>query len=394
MSMKRNNHKVEEIVWRVIRHFFEEDTGREQEELRRLLREPGLLNNAAELESRESIAVWLREPSRFSSREAYERFLGYCRERRRLRLRRWTRVAACVAFLLAGGGAWWMLGREGESRPRPVAQAITPITSKAYITLSTGEHIALGQKAETLVRDGSRIRQDSAVVSYSAPVADSATERKEEKVVYHELCVPRGGEYALVLSDSTRVWVNAASRLRYPVRFDGKREVYLLEGEAYFDVTRDERRPFVVHTPEGTVSVLGTEFDVNAYDGGAGVVTTLVEGSVRVAKAGRQVVLRPGEQLSTAGRDAWRARRVDVLEYVGWKNGVYFFSRRTLEELMEIVERNYDVTVFFANEDCKSLRFSGDLKKYDELGDFLRFIETGGDVRFVVADKTVTVYRK
>ena len=203
------------------------------------------------------------------------------------------------------------------------------------------------------------------------------------------------GEHKKVcLPDGTCLVLNACSQIRYPNRFVGKERRVSLEGEAYFDVTRDERRPFVVHTPEGTVSVLGTEFDVNAYDGGAGVVTTLVEGSVRVAKAGRQVVLRPGEQLSTAGRDAWRARRVDVLEYVGWKNGVYFFSRRTLEELMEIVERNYDVTVFFANEDCKSLRFSGDLKKYDELGDFLRFIETGGDVRFVVADKTVTVYRK
>lgn len=87
-------------------------------------------------------------------------------------------------------------------------------------------------------------------------------------------------------------------------------------------------------------------------------------------------------------------REVDVAEYVGWKNGVYVFNRRTLAELMEIVERNYDVTVFFANEECESLRFSGDLKKYDDLGDFLRFIETSGDARFVVKDKTVTVYKK
>ena len=389
--MKRNYHKVEEIVWRVIRHFFEEDTGQEREKLRRLLREPGLLNNAAELESRETVAAWLREPSRFSSQEAYERFLGYCRERRRIRLRRWMRVAACVAFLLAGGGAWWLLDRRGVPEQPPMAQAISPITSKAYITLPTGEHIALGQKAETLVRDGSRIRQDSAVVSYSSELS-IATE--EEKVVCHELNVPRGGEYALVLSDSTRVWVNAASRLRYPVRFAGKREVWLLEGEAYFDVARDEERPFVVRTSGGVVSVLGTEFDVNAYDDEAGVVTTLVEGSVRFEDEGRRVILRPGEQVALSGREAWCVRQVDVLEYTGWKDGIYVFKRRTLEELMEIVERNYDVTVFFANEDCKSLRFSGDLKKYDDLDDFLRFIETGGDVRFVVNDKTVTVYRK
>ena len=168
----------------------------------------------------------------------------------------------------------------------------------------------------------------------------------------------------------------------------------LLEGEAYFDVARDEEKPFLVRTPRGSVRVLGTEFNVNAYDDEAGVVTTLVEGSMRFSDGEKRVVLRPGEQVATGGREAWQVREVDVAEYVGWKNGVYVFNRRTLAELMEIVERNYDVTVFFANEECESLRFSGDLKKYDDLGDFLRFIETSGDARFVVKDKTVTVYKK
>ena len=242
-------------------------------------------------------------------------------------------------------------------------------------------------KAET-VADGSRILQDSALVSYAAASV------VEEKPVWHELSVPRGGEYMLVLSDSTRVWVNAASRLRYPTRFEDTREVCLLEGEAYFDVARDEEKTFLVRTLRGSVRVLGTEFNVNAYDDEAGVVTTLVEGSVRFSDGEKRVVLRPGDQVATGGREAWQVREVDVAEYVGWKNGVYVFNRRTLAELMEIVERNYDVTVFFANEECESLRFSGDLKKYDDLGDFLRFIETSGDARFVVKDKTVTVYKK
>ena len=387
-SMKRNNHSVAEIAWRVIRNFFEEDGGEEREKLRELLHEPGLLNNAAGLESREMVSEWLREPSAFSSAEAYERFRAYCRRRRQVRLRRRLSVAACAAVLLTGVGAWWLLGREDGPERRPVAQVVTPIAPKAYITLQTGERVALGNRGETTVADGSRILQDSALVSYAA---DSVV---EEKPVWHELSVPRGGEYMLVLSDSTRVWVNAASRLRYPTRFEDTREVCLLEGEAYFDVARDEEKPFLVRTPRGSVRVLGTEFNVNAYDDEAGVVTTLVEGSVRFSDGEKRVVLRPGEQVATGGREAWQVREVDVAEYVGWKNGVYVFNRRTLAELMEIVERNYDVTVFFANEECESLRFSGDLKKYDDLGDFLRFIETSGDARFVVKDKTVTVYKK
>lgn len=388
-SMKRNGHSVTEVVRQVVRQFFEEDDAGMREELRQLLCEPGLLNNASDLESKETIAEWLKASSRFSSREAYERFRTYCGKRRRMRWRRRLQVAACLVFLLSGGGAWWLLSRGDGPERRPVAQAITPITSKAYITLPTGEHVELGRRGKTVVADGSMIRQDSAVVSYAA---DSVA--KTEEVVYHELNVPRGGEYMLVLSDSTRVWVNAASRLRYPVRFQERREVYLLEGEAYFDVERDGSAPFIVHTSRGAVRVLGTEFNVNAYDEASGVVTTLVEGRVRFSGEGKDVILRPGEQVATDGKNAWQVREVDVSEYVGWKDGVYVFNRRTLEELMEIVERNYDVTLFFANEECKALRFSGDLKKYDELNDFLRFMETSGDVCFVVRDKTVTVYKK
>lgn len=242
------------------------------------------------------------------------------------------------------------------------------------------------------MQDGSVMRQDSAVVSYAG-----LEKTDESKAVFHELNVPRGGEYLLVLSDSTRVWVNADSRLRYPVRFEGKREVYLLAGEAYFDVVRDEEHPFVVHTSRGQVKVLGTEFNVNTYDKEAGVVTTLVEGSVQFAapgKAAKSVVLKPGDQLLTGEGNDWQVREVNVAEYIAWKNGEYVFNHQTLENLMKIVERNYDVTVFFTSEECKSLRFSGDLKKYDKVEKFLQFIETGGDVRFVIKDRTITVYKK
>lgn len=392
--MERNGHCVTEIVHRVLRHLLGEGDEREREEFHRLIHEPGLLNNASDLENREKIMEQLNTPSSFSSGEAYERFISYCRKRERMRWIRFARVAAVLVLpVLLGVGAWWLLSREKDSAALlSQVEEVSPVSPKAYLTLETGQHVALGQQGQTTMQDGSVMRQDSAVVSYAG-----LEKADKSKVVFHELNVPRGGEYLLVLSDSTRVWVNADSRLRYPVRFEGKREVYLLAGEAYFDVARDEALPFVVHTSRGQVKVLGTEFNVNTYDKEAGVVTTLVEGSVQFAapgKAVKSVVLKPGDQLLTGEGNDWQVREVNVAEYVAWKDGEYVFNHQTLENLMKIVERNYDVTVFFASEECKSLRFSGDLKKYDKVEKFLQFIETGGDVRFVIKDRTITVYKK
>ena len=144
--------------------------------------------------------------------------------------------------------------------------------------------------------------------------------------------------------------------------------------------------------------MLGTEFNVRDYPDEHQVVATLVNGSVQFSdknKSGRQVILQPGFQVVVDSlRRDWEVRKVNLEEYVGWRNGLYVFSHLTLEELMKIVERNYDVTVFFANEECKKLVFSGDLQKYEKVEYFLRFMETGGDVRFVVKDRTITVYKK
>lgn len=394
--MERNGHSIFEVVQRVIRNLFNEEDEGEREKLRRLIREPGLLNNASELENPVRVAAWLKEPSRFSSRKAYRRFETYVRQRRRkIRMRYATRVAAFLVLpLLVGGVAWWLFSKE-EKQQVQIAKVIQPITSKAYITLNDGRQVVLGEDSgEMTASDGTKMTRDSAKVVYSALDVLSSRE-----IVYHELNVPRGGEYMLVLPDSTRVWVNADSKLRYPVRFEGNsREVDLLAGEAYFEVAKDKEKPFLVRTSRGTVRVLGTEFNVRDYRNEAKVVTTLVNGSVQFSDnrdAGKNVILQPGYQVvaDSVFKD-WVVRKVDLKEYVGWKDGQYVFNHLTLEELMKTVERNYDVTVFFANEECKALRFSGDLQKYEHVGQFLRFIETGGDVYFVVKDRTITVYRK
>ena len=308
--------------------------------------------------------------------------------RRHLRLVRRLGYAAAIVLIFIVAGVFF-LKRETSFAP-----------------LSSQQELAWGQMPVLVLPNGEKrvLPQSDTAVLWQEPQGDISihsrtlmmeNEGKEgREPVYYTMNIPYGGEYNLLLPDGTKIYLNAGTSLRYPDHFAGATREIFLSGEAFLEVARDTVRPFIVRTMDGSVRVLGTEFNVNAYDDEAGVVTTLVEGSVRFSDGEKRVVLRPGEQVATGGREAWQVREVDVAEYVGWKNGVYVFNRRTLAELMEIVERNYDVTVFFANEECESLRFSGDLKKYDDLGDFLRFIETSGDARFVVKDKTVTVYKK
>ena len=210
--------------------------------------------------------------------------------------------------------------------------------------------------------------------------------------------IPIAEMRSLTLPDGTKVQLNSKSTLLYPQEFTGdSRSVFLL-GEANFKVKPDKKRPFIVKSNDLQITALGTEFNVRDYPDEHQVVATLVNGSVQFSdknKSGRQVILQPGFQVVVDSlRRDWEVRKVNLEEYVGWRNGLYVFSHLTLEELMKIVERNYDVTVFFANEECKKLVFSGDLQKYEKVEYFLRFMETGGDVRFVVKDRTITVYKK
>ena len=209
---------------------------------------------------------------------------------------------------------------------------------------------------------------------------------------------PLGSRTKLYLPDGTLVWLNAGSKLKYPVRFNGSQRRVFLSGEAYFAVERDTAHPFIVSGSSGEIRVLGTEFNIRDYEDEERVVTTLVKGAVSYTgknlKQG-EIVMKPGEQVR-AGRRGEKPEllQVNPKEFISWKDGIYFFNKESLEEMMKTVGRNYDVEVFFNGEALKKLRFSGQLKKYERVEEFLQFIETGGDVTFIVKDRTITVNPK
>ena len=273
-------------------------------------------------------------------------------------------------------------------------QNIVPGQYNAILEMADGATYHLGgQQGSLQEKTGRQIKIDTSLVSY-LPVGDKQETPKE--VVYNKLSIPRGGEYRIELEDGTKIWMNSESRLRYPVAFfNDTREVYL-EGEAYFEVQRDVNRPFIVHAGEQKVTVLGTFFGISCYASEVNDYTTLVSGKVKVDfERGKQsFVLEPGMQVAYDKKSGIATeRKVDVAEFVAWKNGKYVFKQKRLEDILSTLSSWYDFEVFYQNEDVKEILFSGELRRFDDFNYLLRLIERTSDVKFIIDKKVVRVMR-
>ena len=209
-------------------------------------------------------------------------------------------------------------------------------------------------------------------------------------IKYHILQVPRGGEYQLVLSDGTKVWVNAESSIRYPETFGDRREINL-DGEAYFEVAKDSSRPFIVHVGDNSIEVLGTHFNISAYTKDR-VYTTLAEGKVKVSRADQFVVLQPNEQaIIEPDMRGIEVKEVNAALYVSWIKGSYEFRDTRLGDIAAQLSRWYDVDIRFADERLKDKRFAGVIYRDEELGFTLKIIERVAGVRFVRKENAIYI---
>ena len=312
------------------------------------------------------------------------------------RKRRWMWVmsaAAAVAIVLCC--CLFVYYRANtEQKVNVAVQKIVPGQYNAVLEMADGSTYQLGEQQYSLQeKTGNQIKVDSTLLSY-LPVNKRSDVLQD--IVYNKLSVPKGGEYRIELEDGTKVWINSASRLRYPVVFSSNsREVYL-EGEAYFEVQRDVDRPFIVHSGEQKVTVLGTSFGISCYASEANDYTTLVSGKVKVDfERGKQsFVLEPGMQVAYNKESGIAIeKKVDVAEFVAWKNGKYIFNQKRLEDILSTLSRWYDFEVFYRNEDVKEVLFSGELRRFDDFSYLLRLIERTSDVKFVIDKKVVQVMR-
>ena len=300
-------------------------------------------------------------------------------------------VAAAVVLVV--GLAWMFLPSGEENMPVAMVQAPVgkPGESKALLVLSSGERVALGgEQADTIRENGQSILREKDYIDYSREKGDGVTE-----TIYNELIVPVGGEYRLLLADGTVVYMNSESRLKYPVRFTGSERLVELEGEAYFEVERDEERPFVVRTSRLDVTVLGTGFNVMAYKKDARTEVTLVNGKVDVTSGKISEVLTPNRQFVMNNESGeYEVRTVDADAYAAWKKGTLNFDAMPLEELGDKLARWYGVSFFFSNERLKQLKFTGAFRKYNDMDYILSLIEATTDVTFKINGDAIIVNEK
>jgi transmembrane sensor len=273
-----------------------------------------------------------------------------------------------------------------------VITKIVPGGNKATLTLSNGSKVAL-----TSAKNGQIANQFGTIVTKTADgklVYQNSSSSTENTNIYNVIETPKGGQYQVALPDGTKVWLNAASSLRYSLTFNGNERKVELTGEAYFEVAKDKTRPFKVYSSGQVVEVLGTHFNINTYSNESSVRTTLLEGSVKVTSlsAKTYAMIRPGQQsIIRNANKLIKVENVDMDESVAWKNGYFMFNGEQLESILRKISRWYDVDIEYQNEELKREVFSGTLSRYSSVSQVLKKLELTQSVHFKTEGRKIIV---
>jgi ferric-dicitrate binding protein FerR (iron transport regulator) len=307
------------------------------------------------------------------------------------RLHTWLPYAAAITIIF--GVSYFLINqvndKYGFDKDYNFAEISEIGSKKAILTLDGGQQMQLDENQASVIseKDGTIINKDS-----SNALVYEAKQLATAKVMYNKIEVPRGGEYSLTLADGTKVWLNSESSLRYPVQFTGKTRKVELIGEGCFKVAHNKNQPFVIKAKDTEVKVLGTTFNLSAYDDEEFIETTLVEGSVQVSTMGKSEILEPGYQaVVKRGDDRFEIKKVNTDLYTSWTEGVFRFTDQSLEEICHQLSRWYNVEFFFTEREYRELRFTGAVKKEKSLDFALEMIEKVVDVQFAIKNDRIIV---
>ncbi|HWW41613.1 FecR family protein [Pedobacter sp.] len=314
------------------------------------------------------------------------------------KMKLWYKIAATAAVLLMiGAGYFYMWRQATENKDQIyVRNDIKPGGNRAVITLGNGKTIDLNKTGTGILSQEAGLlitkAADGQVICKLDPHA-----AKESSLM--TITTPRGGAYMLELPDGTKVWLNAASSLQYlPVRAKAAERRVTLQGEAYFEVAKDKTKPFFVETAHQVIKVLGTHFNVSAYEDDPSTRTTLFEGSVWVHEsrhgvkfAGNQAVLVPGQQ-SLWTSNGLKVQLADLKEALAWKNGYFIFNEETLGSIMQKVSRWYNIDVVF-KDDLEKTSFIGVISRSKNLASVLQLLQETGNVHFKMEGRSVIVMK-
>jgi len=299
-------------------------------------------------------------------------------------------TAAAVVLLLIGAGTYFFLQKEKEKAAQAnVVTKMAPTHSHATLILADGKTIVLDDKAvmAAIKQDGLKITRDAKGI-----VVFTAVETNAHSQGFNTVTTPKGGRYDVVLPDGTRVSLNAASSLKFPLTFPAGERMVTLDGEGYFEVAKDAKRPFKVYSANQVVQVLGTHFNISSYADEPLVKTTLLEGSVKVSGK-NSVVLRPGEQAQgNRTADGFKVLEIDAENELAWKNDMFFFENEPISEIMKEISRWYDVEIVYQGAPGDK-KIWGSINRFSDLSKVLAIIELTGNVHFKTEGRRVTVMR-
>jgi transmembrane sensor len=356
-------------------------------------------NLYAQLKNEKALPDEINRLDNFNSKSAYKKIVNRIEASQKTRLLSFIpkvyKVAASIALLVAASYSGYYYFSKTTSRQNSFAY-IHPGTQKAILTTADNQKYELGKKKSIFNFIKALVVDTNSTLIYQAPKENKIEEYVAE---YNQLETPRGGEYKLVLSDGTTVFLNSETKLRFPVVFSEKAREVELEGEAYFEVTKSEKVPFIIRVNNMQITVYGTSFNISAYNDDNSIQTTLVTGIVGIKSSDNpgkvEQRLVPGQQANYNRLNSEiNTRRVNTDIYTAWTKGMFVFDNEPLEKIMQKLARWYNFEVAYSDDKLRNEPFTGDLKRFDNVTKILDMISIASDIEFKIEDKKVTVCSK
>jgi ferric-dicitrate binding protein FerR (iron transport regulator) len=316
------------------------------------------------------------------------------------RFRRWWQVAAAAVILvLVSAGTYFIFFDKSPAReivkttiPKPrLKNDIAPGGNKAVLTLADNSTIVLDSASNGTISQQGNIKVQKLDNGLLAYTINGKQMTENDEAFYNTISTPRGGQYQITLADGTKVWLNAASSIRFPVVFIGNERKVEITGEAYFEVAKNIAMPFKVKTNTSEVEVLGTHFNVNAYEDEAAVKTTLLEGSVKISAPNKpSKYLQPGQQSAIDKEGRINVfDNADVEEAMAWINGRFQFKSADLKSILRQISRWYDADVVYKGN--ANLHFTGQLNRSANVSAVFEKLALTGEVHFKIEGKNIIV---
>jgi transmembrane sensor len=334
----------------------------------------------------DSKALWKKINKEIHPEQSGGRLISFFRDRRPFKY-----AAAAVLLIVISTTAYLMFLKPDASRdpvsstqhPAATPPDLVPGTEKAVLILADGSSIVLDNTAngQIATQGETKVIKEDGLLAYN----NADNNKAGDKVMYNTIRTAKGQQFSsLVLSDGSKIWLNAASSITFPTAFSGKQRLVEITGEAYFEIAKNPSMPFIASVKGMKVEVLGTHFNINAYDDEAAIKTTLLEGAVKVTANGKSGFLKPGQQAQLASSGDIKVKSdANVEEVVAWKNGVFIFQNEDMTSIMRQVARWYDVDVVFKDQITERY-VATSLSRNVPVSKLLQIFEAAGAVHFEI----------